>query len=651
MGQKVHPIGFRVGITKKYQSQWFARFQKNHYAQSVLEDQLLRKTCLDLFPQLLNPLAKKRDQGNTVNANITHIKIERYKVPYGIEIQIHAKNCELLKSALMQLKTNTELSCKLQKFKQHLFNLKKKLGSNDSETINVATTKVVPSGKKKTTNRFKQRKNALRRFKKRQFIRQRFLAVLAPGLYLKKKGKTVIQKFRINPNVQQKRSNLNVKLVSTKFNTKLNGKLGNSMHEDKKLKSLQDFARLNELGRKKQLLRRKQKFVQIYLSKMENKFNSQLKEILLQCDHTMKKARDGQFAPLGYNRKWNLNRLKKCKRLGDKSFIQFMKLVTRLENKVFKKYTSLKKEFIAFGHLSKARVFGYYQMLVFVKHLVKFARQKQQDYWGLLSKKTTPLLHSDSVISNNVSSNTKIEKRLQKRFQNFNEEIQKYKFIEYLTDVVKKHRTENIYHNLSTLAEARQQLKKIKSIMKENAKDFFGLDSTGLDPATAKERVTQVMKDLAKKPLPGLILPGESETLRDKNLYTLEKERNTYKANLALTPSILIKFYTVKSTDIEAKAATISASVADALEKRKAFRKVIKDAKNSLMKMPKVKGVKIQVSGRLNGAEIARSEWVRAGRVPLQTLRANIDYSARTAQTIYGIIGVKVWIFKGYLNS
>jgi small subunit ribosomal protein S3 len=68
------------------------------------------------------------------------------------------------------------------------------------------------------------------------------------------------------------------------------------------------------------------------------------------------------------------------------------------------------------------------------------------------------------------------------------------------------------------------------------------------------------------------------------------------------------------------------------------------------MSNPKVKGVKIQVSGRLNGAEIARSEWVRAGRVPLQTLRANIDYCYKTASTIYGIIGVKIWIYKGYIK-
>jgi len=60
-----------------------------------------------------------------------------------------------------------------------------------------------------------------------------------------------------------------------------------------------------------------------------------------------------------------------------------------------------------------------------------------------------------------------------------------------------------------------------------------------------------------------------------------------------------------------------------------------------------VQGIKIQISGRLNGAEIARTEWVREGRVPLHTLRADIDYAYRTALTIYGILGVKVWVFKG----
>ena len=61
----------------------------------------------------------------------------------------------------------------------------------------------------------------------------------------------------------------------------------------------------------------------------------------------------------------------------------------------------------------------------------------------------------------------------------------------------------------------------------------------------------------------------------------------------------------------------------------------------------KVEGIKVQVSGRLNGAEIARAEWIREGRVPLQTLRADIDYAEKQAHTIYGVLGIKVWLFKG----
>mgnify|MGYP003615965232 FL=1 len=145
-----------------------------------------------------------------------------------------------------------------------------------------------------------------------------------------------------------------------------------------------------------------------------------------------------------------------------------------------------------------------------------------------------------------------------------------------------------------------------------------------------------------------LTSPGVNTTFQDLFIEQIEKQRNMYKDNVQLTPKIAIKFYSVNSKNVKAKASFVADSVVDALEKRKAFRKVIKDAKEELIRTPGVKGVKIQVSGRLNGAEIARSEWVRAGRVPLQTLRANLDYSYKTANTIYGIIGVKVWIFKGY---
>ena len=87
-------------------------------------------------------------------------------------------------------------------------------------------------------------------------------------------------------------------------------------------------------------------------------------------------------------------------------------------------------------------------------------------------------------------------------------------------------------------------------------------------------------------------------------------------------------------------------SVAQQIERRIMFRRAMKRAVTNTMRLG-AEGIKITVSGRLNGAEIARTEWYREGRVPLHTLRADIDYATKEATTTYGIIGVKVWLFKG----
>lgn len=96
----------------------------------------------------------------------------------------------------------------------------------------------------------------------------------------------------------------------------------------------------------------------------------------------------------------------------------------------------------------------------------------------------------------------------------------------------------------------------------------------------------------------------------------------------------------------ELESILVAESVAQQLENRVMFRRAMKRAVSSALKAG-AKGVKICVSGRLGGAEIARSEWYREGRVPLHTFRANVDYGTARAKTTYGIIGVKVWIFKG----
>jgi len=96
----------------------------------------------------------------------------------------------------------------------------------------------------------------------------------------------------------------------------------------------------------------------------------------------------------------------------------------------------------------------------------------------------------------------------------------------------------------------------------------------------------------------------------------------------------------------ELDAVLVAESIAQQLERRIVFRKAMKRAVQAAQKAGAL-GVKINVSGRLGGAEIARSEWCREGRVPLHTFRADIDYGLAEAKTTYGIIGVKVWIFKG----
>jgi small subunit ribosomal protein S3 len=96
----------------------------------------------------------------------------------------------------------------------------------------------------------------------------------------------------------------------------------------------------------------------------------------------------------------------------------------------------------------------------------------------------------------------------------------------------------------------------------------------------------------------------------------------------------------------ELDAQLVAESIAQQLERRVGFRRAMKRAAQNAMRMGAL-GIRVNVAGRLGGAEIARTEWVREGRVPLHTLRADIDYALAEAKTPYGIIGVKVWIFKG----
>jgi small subunit ribosomal protein S3 len=111
---------------------------------------------------------------------------------------------------------------------------------------------------------------------------------------------------------------------------------------------------------------------------------------------------------------------------------------------------------------------------------------------------------------------------------------------------------------------------------------------------------------------------------------------------------IIIDIQEVRKSEIDAQ--LVAQNVAQQLEKRVAFRRAMKKAVNTAMKFV-AKGIKIFTAGRLGGAEMARREWYREGRVPLHTLRADIDYGFAESSTTYGVIGVKVWIFKGEVLS
>jgi small subunit ribosomal protein S3 len=129
----------------------------------------------------------------------------------------------------------------------------------------------------------------------------------------------------------------------------------------------------------------------------------------------------------------------------------------------------------------------------------------------------------------------------------------------------------------------------------------------------------------------------------------IEKLRNKLSALVKMDVAS-IKINTEEITRPDADAYLVAKSVAQQLEKRVMFRRAMKKAVTSALRSGAL-GIRINVSGRLNGAEIARMEWYREGRVPLHTFRADVDYGFAEALTTYGIIGIKVWIFKGEVFS
>ncbi len=175
--------------------------------------------------------------------------------------------------------------------------------------------------------------------------------------------------------------------------------------------------------------------------------------------------------------------------------------------------------------------------------------------------------------------------------------------------------------------------------------DFLNLDIEVRDFIKQKLKHASVSRIQIERPAnnaiitvhtarPGIVIGKKGEDI--------EKLRALVSQKMGMPVHVNIE--EIRKPEIEAQ--LVAESVAQQLERRIMFRRAMKRAVGNAMRLG-AEGIKIMVAGRLNGAEIARTEWYREGRVPLHTLRADIDYGVTRANTTYGVIGVKVWVFKG----
>jgi small subunit ribosomal protein S3 len=200
--------------------------------------------------------------------------------------------------------------------------------------------------------------------------------------------------------------------------------------------------------------------------------------------------------------------------------------------------------------------------------------------------------------------------------------------------IIKEHRS-NWYADFSRYPELLQEDHKIRHFFTKNPLKLSNLNKPGISDIRIQRKADQIDIEV-RTSRPGVIVGRGGagiEELRTR-LQTLLGGNKQVRINV------------VEVARVDADAALIGEYIAEQLERRVSFRRVVRQAIQRAQRAG-VQGIKIQVSGRLNGAEIARPEWTREGRVPLHTLRADIDYCYCTAQTIYGTLGLKIWVFNG----
>ena len=160
--------------------------------------------------------------------------------------------------------------------------------------------------------------------------------------------------------------------------------------------------------------------------------------------------------------------------------------------------------------------------------------------------------------------------------------------------------------------------------------------------STEIERSQNTVRVLIKTSRPGLVIGRGGEGSNK-----LAKEIEVVAAKVKGAPKMKVKLDIEEVRSPESQSPVVAYMVAEGLEKRQTFRRVLKQTVEKVMANRDVQGVRIGISGRLGGAEMSRSEEIKRGRVPLQTIRADIDFAREQAYLPYGVIGIKVWIYRG----
>lgn len=571
----VHPLGFRVGITKKHQVQWFARFHKNHYKNNVIEDRILIKTLQKQLPLLFQNQEsfipnKERLNLKTKNEKnlsvISNIKIERNLVLNEIIIKIHALNCVGL-----SLRDNDLF---LSTISRELFNTKQ-----DQQT-----RLFLSQLEQKTSNSVEL-----------PLSDKMGLIEPSPLVPVSRRDDPTLKHIRTNFPIKANKiqiSPLNDSQLSLRYNRRLvrgTLRLKWPVRHNKQNHILPKGQSHKVCGNSNLV---SQKLVTTFVSVLNNKF-------LLALKHLHKRSTTQEDIIVS-----SKNRLRFGSRHSLSSVIY--NLERNINNFRFLRNTYLTSGKIQYNLCPEGTIPKSSPQSI-------QSPNKQLAFVGLSRKDNG--YFSPNLPKNFESGSALGSVRLDKKYTENN-------LINYLTQRLKKQKETNLRY-ISTIQTACRKLRKIK-LYSLNQKEFN----------TTNKQTEQYMNSLCPEGTINLV----GLSLWD-NAYLYKQEK-------ALTPRIILKFYSVDPVAHKAKASVVADTVAEALIQRKSFKQVIKKQKEELMRTPGVKGVKIKVSGRLNGAEIARSEWVRAGRVPLQTIQANIDYAFQTANTIYGIIGIKVWLFK-----